>query len=92
MPEYTECESDKRGVVMADINCRVAKVEQRLDSLCQELNDDKEESRRQSDKILDAIDALKKDGEKHKGFFGGIVFTVGALFAVFVYFFGDKVP
>ena len=91
MPEYAECESDNIGVVMTDINCRVAKVEQRLDSLCRELNDDKEESRRQSDKILDAIDELKREGEKHKGFFGGIVFTVGALFAAFVYFFGDKV-
>ena len=92
MPEYAECESDKRGVVVADINCRIAKVEQRLDSLCRELNDDKEESRRQSERIFDALDELKKEGEKHKGFFGGIVFTVGALFAVFVYFFGDKVP
>lgn len=91
MPEYTECESNKRCVVMADINCRLAKVEQRIDGLCRELNDDKEENRRQSDRIFDALDELKKDGEKHKGFFGGIVFTVGALFAAFVYFFGDKV-
>jgi len=71
---------------MSDIECRVAKMEQRLDSLHTEYKADRDESRRRSDKIFDAIDQLRKDNDKHKGFFGGIVFTVSADFAVVIYF------
>jgi len=68
-----------------DLNCRVAKVEQRLDGLCRELNEDQEEARRRSDKIFLCLDELKKDSANNKGFFGGVVFAVGAIFAVIVY-------
>lgn len=70
---------------MTDLNCRVAKVEQRLDGLCRELNDEREESRRRSDKIFDALDALQKTNTSNKGFFGGVVFSVSAVFAFIVY-------
>ena len=69
-----------------DLNCRVAKVEQRLDGLCRELNEDQEENRRKADKIFDCLDELKKESANNKGFFAGIVFAVGALFATLTYF------
>jgi len=73
-----------------DMNYRVAKVEQRLDGLCRELNEDQEENRRKSDKIFLALDELKKESANNKGFFGGVVFAVGAVFAVIVYVFNKS--
>ena len=73
---------------MADLNCRVAKVEQRIEGLTQELYKELEDSRRRADRIFTALDELKKDSANNKGFFGGIVFSVGAIFAVVAYFFG----
>ena len=69
-----------------DLNCRVAKVEQRLDSLCRELNEDQEENRRKSDKIFNCLDELKKESANNKGFFGGVVFAISAIFATLTYF------
>ena len=68
-----------------DINIRLVKVEQRLDSLCRELNDEREETRRKSDRIFLALDELKKNADSNKGFFGGVVFSVSAIFAFIVY-------
>ncbi len=73
-----------------DLNCRVAKVEQRLDGLCRELNEDRDEVRRRSDKVFLCLDDLKKDSANNKGFFGGVVFAVGAIFAVIVYLFNKS--
>ena len=70
---------------MDDIISRVAKMEQRLDGLCRELNEEREESRRRSDKIFDALEALQKNANSNKGFFGGVVFSVSAIFAFIVY-------
>jgi hypothetical protein len=41
------------------------KVEQRLDSLCRELNDEREETRRKSDRIFLALDELKKNADSN---------------------------
>ena len=71
-----------------DLNCRVAKVEQKIEGLTQELHKELEDSRRRSDRIFLALDELKKESAKNKGFFGGIVFAVGAIFAVVAYVFG----
>jgi VIT1/CCC1 family predicted Fe2+/Mn2+ transporter len=71
-----------------DLNCRVAKVEQKIEGLTQELHKELEDSRRRSDRIFTALDELKKESAKNKGFFGGIVFAVGAIFAVVAYVFG----
>ena len=70
---------------MTDLNCRVAKVEQRLDGLCRELNEDREETRRRSDRIFLVLDELQKNSNSNKGFFGGVVFSVSAIFAFIVY-------
>jgi len=71
-----------------DLNCRVAKVEQKIEGLTQELHKELEDSRRRSDRIFLALDELKKDSANNKGFFGGVVFAVGAIFAVIAYVFG----
>ena len=73
---------------MTDLNCRVAKVEQKIEGLTQELHKELEDSRRRSDRIFLALDELKKDAANNKGFFGGVVFAVGAIFAVIAYVFG----
>jgi hypothetical protein len=73
-----------------DLNCRVAKLEQRLDSLCRELNEDREGVRRRSNKIFLCLDELKKDSANNKGFFGGVVFAISAVFAVIVYVFNKS--
>ena len=70
---------------MDDILSRVAKMEQRLDGLCRELNEEREESRRRSDRIFDALEVLQKNANSNKGFFGGVVFSVSAIFAFIVY-------
>lgn len=73
---------------MPDLNCRVSKVEQQIESLLQDIHQEREESRRRSDRIFLVLDELKKDSANNKGFFGGIVFAVGAIFAVVAYVFG----
>ena len=73
---------------MPDLNCRVSKVEQQIESLLQDIHQEREESRRRSDRIFLALDELKKDSANNRGFFGGIVFAVGAIFAVGAYIFG----
>jgi VIT1/CCC1 family predicted Fe2+/Mn2+ transporter len=71
-----------------DLNCRVSKVEQQIENLLQDIHQEREESRRRSDRIFLALDELKKDSANNRGFFGGIVFAVGAIFAVVAYVFG----
>jgi HPt (histidine-containing phosphotransfer) domain-containing protein len=71
-----------------DLNIRLVKVEQRLESLCRELTEDKAESKHQLERIVEALDDLKKESSKNRGFFGGIVFAVSACFAVIVYALG----
>jgi VIT1/CCC1 family predicted Fe2+/Mn2+ transporter len=73
---------------VTDLNCRVAKVEQKIEGLTQELHKELEDSRRRSDRIFLALDELKKNSDSNRGFFGGIVFATGAIFAVIAYIFG----
>ena len=70
---------------MTDLNCRVSKVEERLDGLCKEIYVDREDARRRSDRIFTALDGLQKTSHSNKGFFGGVVFSVSAIFAFIVY-------
>lgn len=70
---------------MDDILSRVAKVEERLDGLCKDIYVEREDARRRSDRIFTALDELQKNAHSNKGFFGGVVFSVSALFAFIVY-------
>ena len=75
---------------MDDILSRVAKVEERLDGLCKDIYVDREDARRRSDRIFTALDELQKNAHSNKGFFGGVVFSVSALFAFLAYVFSKE--
>ncbi len=72
---------------MDDILSRVAKVEERLDGLCKEIYVEREDARRRSDRIFVALDELQRNAHSNKGFFGGVVFSVSAIFAFLAYVF-----
>ena len=72
---------------MDDILSRVAKVEERLDGLCKDIYVEREDARRRSDRIFVALDELQKNAHSNKGFFGGVVFSVSAIFAFLAYVF-----
>ena len=72
---------------MDDILSRVAKVEERLDGLCKDIYVEREDARRRSDRIFTALDELQKNAHSSKGFFGGVVFSVSAIFAFLAYIF-----
>jgi hypothetical protein len=65
----------------------VAKVEERLDGLCKDIYVEREDARRRSDRIFTALDELQKNAHSNKGFFGGMVFSVSAIFAFLAYIF-----
>jgi hypothetical protein len=62
---------------MPDEACRLAKVEQRIETL----EDDFKHQNDKLDDIIHALEEMKNDQTRYKGFIGGIVFTVGALFS-----------
>ena len=72
---------------MDDILSRVAKVEERLDGLCKDIYVEREDARRRSDRIFTALDELQRNANSNKGFFGGVVFSVSAIFAFLAYVF-----
>ena len=72
---------------MDDILSRVAKVEERLDGLCKEIYVEREDARRRSDRIFVVLDELQRNAHSNKGFFGGVVFSVSAIFAFLAYIF-----
>ncbi len=62
---------------MPDDSCRLAKVEQQIETLEKDFNDLNEKL----DKIIKAIEEMKTEQSRYKGFLGGIVFTIGALYS-----------
>jgi DNA repair ATPase RecN len=62
---------------MPDDACRLAKVEQRIESL-EEIFEDRG---KKLDSIIAALEEMKNEQTRYKGFIGGIVFTIGALFS-----------
>jgi uncharacterized tellurite resistance protein B-like protein len=62
---------------MPDEACRLAKVEQRIETL----EDDFKHQNDKLDDIIHALEEMKNEQTRYKGFIGGIVFTIGALFS-----------
>lgn len=62
---------------MPDDSCRLAKVEQQIETLEKDYNDLNEKL----DKIIKAIEEMKTEQSRYKGFLGGMVFTIGALYS-----------
>lgn len=72
---------------MPDLNCRVAKLEEKHESLVKWLNEDKEEARQDRLSIESKVNHLISLQDKQKGFIGGITFTVTAIFSLITYYF-----
>ena len=69
----------KRTVVkvMPDEACRLAKAEQKI----LDLNGDIHELNNKLDAIIRSLDTMQSEQTRYKGFIGGVVFAVGALFS-----------
>lgn len=63
--------------VMPDEACRLAKAEQQIADLQSDFRDQSAKL----DAIIKSIDEMKAEQSRYKGFVGGMVFTVGALFS-----------
>ena len=63
--------------VMPDETCRLAKAEQQIADLQSDFRDQSAKL----DAIIKSIDEMKAEQSRYKGFVGGMVFTVGALFS-----------
>lgn len=55
---------------MPDDKCRLAKAEADIVNMTSKL-----------DSIIDTLDEMKQEQTKYKGFVGGVVFAVGAIFS-----------
>lgn len=64
---------------MPDEKCRLAKAENEINNINDKL-----------DEIIDSIKSMKDEQARYKGFIGGVVFTVGALFSFFAWWTGSK--
>lgn len=62
---------------MPDEACRLARLEQKSDNL----DDDIKHLTDKLDTIIKSIDEMKIEQTRYKGFIGGVVFAVGALFS-----------
>ena len=74
---------------MPDLECRVAKLEQVVEGLRDMISEDKRESRECLREINESLDDLKKNMEKQRGFVGGVIFTVSAVFSVVTWMFSN---
>jgi hypothetical protein len=61
---------------MPDDACRLAKAENEITNLKSDIH----EQSKKLDAIIKSIDEMKDEQSRYKGFLGGIVFTVGAVF------------
>lgn len=64
---------------MSDLDCRVAKLEQRFDNLCRELNEDKDESKEVVAEILQKLNSILDAQSKQRGFWSGVVFVISGM-------------
>lgn len=77
-----------------DAETRITRLETRFDNLVQQLNEDKVEHHEEQirmDKKLDdigvSIQRIASAVSNQKSFFGGITFTIAAVFSVFEFFY-----
>lgn len=73
----------KAARVMPDEACRLAKAEQQIANLESDFRD----QGKKLDAIIQSIDEMKAEQSKYKGFVGGMVFTVGALFSLLTWWY-----
>lgn len=73
-----------KDVIMPDEACRLAKAEQQI----KDIKDDIHAQNRKLDAIINSIDEMKEEQVRYKGFIGGVVFAVGALFSFLTWWSG----
>jgi hypothetical protein len=64
---------------MSDLDCRVAKLEQRIDGLCRELTEDKYEASQIMKEIFLKLNSILEAQNKQKGFWSGVVFVISGI-------------
>jgi hypothetical protein len=69
---------------MPDEACRLAKAEQQIIAI----KDDIHAQNLKLDAIIKSIDEMKDEQIRYKGFIGGVVFAVGALFSFLTWWTG----
>ena len=74
---------------MPDLECRVAKLEQAVEGLRDMIREEKRETSECLRGINESLDDLKKNMEKQRGFVGGVIFTVSAVFSVVTWMFSN---
>ena len=74
---------------MPDLECRVAKLEQAVEGLRDMIKEEKRETSECLRGINESLDDLKKNMEKQRGFVGGVIFTVSAVFSVVTWMFSN---
>jgi hypothetical protein len=71
---------------MPDDACRLAKAENEITNLKSDIH----EQSKKLDAIIKSIDEMKDEQSRYKGFLGGIVFTVGAVFSFLSWWLGSR--
>ncbi len=73
-----------KDTIMPDEACRLARAEQQI----KDIKDDIHAQNRKLDAIINSIDEMKEEQVRYKGFIGGVVFAVGALFSFLTWWSG----
>lgn len=78
---------------MPDIDCRVAKLEQKMENYDHILQNHLVEEEKATVKLFDKLDVIEESLAKQKGFIGGVTFTISAIVGAIglaISFFYDK--
>lgn len=67
---------------MPDLECRVAKLEQKIDIKIEDDKEYREETSEILKEIRESIKEMELAKSKEKGFIGGVVFIVGAVASI----------
>ncbi len=62
-----------------DINCRLAKLEQKVDGLFREVTEDKIDVAVSMKNISDKLSSIIETQSKQKGFFSGVAFVISGI-------------
>lgn len=69
---------------MPDEACRLAQAEQKI----VDLNSDIHDLNKKLDAIIKSLETMQSEQTRYKGFIGGMVFTVGALYSFLTWWTG----
>lgn len=67
---------------MPDLECRLAKLEEKVTNKIANDKEDKEELMEIVNKIAFNVQTMREEKAKEKGFYGGVVFVIGGIATV----------